>query len=470
MSEPGSKPSRFIGIQVGAVSFIDEGVPQVLDTFQRLARVNALSLATPTWTRGTGGRQIPGHPLPDHGVQQYDLDWKGGSYARIHSQYYAKTCIGLNFRAPEHGDWDIFEAVIPEAQKRGMQSYAWIEESSYAQALRDIDNFPKVLEIDLWGRPSFTPCFNNPDYIYWHLGIIEDYCKSYPIDGVIWCSERPGPLDRLIHGPVQAASVVCFCEHCRARGHERGINAARAVAGYQRLYEWNRLAAQGIRPNDGYFVEFWRILLEYPEILAWEKLWSDSQHDLFKRIYGTVKAIDQKKRVGLHIFHTISFSPWFRAEENYAEMKRYFDFLKVVMYNNCAGPRFHRFLLNLHKTLFADATPAETYPFMLKILGYDEAPFEQLPQAGFSAEYVRRETERAVRGVNGEIDIYPGIDIDIPTGPGEKKTEPQDVREAVKAAFRGGATGVILSRKYSEMQLKNLAAVGEALDELDRGA
>jgi hypothetical protein len=151
-------------------------------------------------------------------------------------------------------------------------------------------------------------------------------------------------------------------------------------------------------------------------------------------------------------------------------MKRYFDFLKVVMYNNCAGPRFHRFLLNLHKTLFADATPAETYPFMLKILGYDEAPFEQLPQAGFSAEYVRRETERAVRGVNGEIDIYPGIDIDIPTGPGEKKTEPQDVREAVKAAFRGGATGVILSRKYSEMQLKNLAAVGEALDELDRGA
>lgn len=46
---------RFVAIQVGAVSFIDEGVVAVLDTCQRLAGVNALFLATPTWTLGTGG-------------------------------------------------------------------------------------------------------------------------------------------------------------------------------------------------------------------------------------------------------------------------------------------------------------------------------------------------------------------------------------------------------------------------------
>ncbi len=85
MAEP------LIGIQVGAVSFVDEGVEKVLDTFQQLARVNALCLATPTWTRGTGGRQVPNHPLPDHGAQEYDLDWRGGSYTAIHPQYYAHT-------------------------------------------------------------------------------------------------------------------------------------------------------------------------------------------------------------------------------------------------------------------------------------------------------------------------------------------------------------------------------------------
>ncbi len=59
----------FVGIQIGAISFVDEGIEPVLDTLQEKGAVNALLLASPTFTRGTGGRQIPGHPLPDHGVQ-----------------------------------------------------------------------------------------------------------------------------------------------------------------------------------------------------------------------------------------------------------------------------------------------------------------------------------------------------------------------------------------------------------------
>jgi hypothetical protein len=34
------------------------------------------------------------------------------------------------------------------------------------------------------------------------------------------------------------------------------------------------------------------------------------------------------------------------------------------------------------------------------------------------------------------------------------------------AAFRGGAEGVILSRKYSEMRLENLRGAGDALREM----
>jgi hypothetical protein len=36
----------------------------------------------------------------------------------------------------------------------------------------------------------------------------------------------------------------------------------------------------------------------------------------------------------------------------------------------------------------------------------------------------------------------------------------------VLAAFRGNADGVILSRKYSEMKLANLAGAGQAIQEL----
>jgi hypothetical protein len=38
-----------IGIQVGAVSFLDEGVPQVLDAFQQRASINTLFVATFTY-------------------------------------------------------------------------------------------------------------------------------------------------------------------------------------------------------------------------------------------------------------------------------------------------------------------------------------------------------------------------------------------------------------------------------------
>ena len=83
-----------IGIQVGAVSFVDEGVQQVLDNLQKLGAVNTLFLATFTYGRGIAGRQVPGQPLPDHGAQKYDTDaFHGGSYAAIHPQYYAKTSL-----------------------------------------------------------------------------------------------------------------------------------------------------------------------------------------------------------------------------------------------------------------------------------------------------------------------------------------------------------------------------------------
>jgi hypothetical protein len=65
--------------------------------------------------------------------------------------------------------------------------------------------------------------------------------------------------------------------------------------------------------------------------------------------------------------------------------------------------------------------------------------------------------------VNNEIPVYPGIDVDVPTAPNQKRTTPNDVREAVKAAFRGGAEGVVLSRKYSEMRLASLEAAGQGV-------
>jgi hypothetical protein len=462
---------KFVAIQVGAVSFFDEGAERVLDILQEKGGVNALMLAVFTYGRGIAGRQLPGQPLPDHGAQKYDADtFHGGSYAALHSQYYVKTIL-KNLRAPDLGDFDLLGAVIPKAKARRLQSYCWLED---VYNPRLIPNFEKVAEVDIYGRRTGQACLNNPDVRSFLNSLVEDYIKSYEVDGVMWGSERQGPLNYAIgsrHGGFNGrAEITCFCDHCRAKGRERGIAVERARQGFIELDEFVRSAWSGERPSDGYFVTFWRLLLNYPEILTWEKLWTDSQQEIYGEIYGTVKAINNKIQVGWHIWHNNSFSPFYRAEQDYSKLRQTSDFLKVVMYNNCGGPRLAQYMKNMHSTIFRDAKPEEAMRLHYRIMGYgDEPSFESLPTAGLSADYVTRETKRAIEGVRGETAIYPGIDIDIPTDKNQKKTAPSDVKAAVKAAFNAGAPGVILSRKYSEMKLANLAAAGEAIKEMGKG-
>ena len=55
---------KTIGIQVGAVSFTDEGVDQVLDILQSKGAVNTIFLTTFTYGRGLAGRRV----LVPHGL------------------------------------------------------------------------------------------------------------------------------------------------------------------------------------------------------------------------------------------------------------------------------------------------------------------------------------------------------------------------------------------------------------------
>ncbi len=459
---------KFIAIQVGAVSFVDEGVDRVLDILQERAHVNALMLAVFTYGRGIAGRQLPGQPLPDHGAQEYDTQsFHGGSYAAMHPEFYTRTTL-KDCRAPDLGNFDLLATVVPKARARGLQSYCWLED---VYNPRFLAGFETMAEIDIYGRRTDQACLNHPEIRDFLKSLVEDYIKSHNVDGIMWGSERQGPFNNAVgahHGEFTApASLTCFCQYCRKRGQDRGIAVERARQGLMELDRFVQMARSGQRPSDGYFVSFWRLLLSYPEILAWEKLWTDSQQEVYGEIYGTVKSINPQVQVGWHIWHNNSFNPFYRAEQDYSKLRQNSDYLKVVMYNNCGGPRMREFLSNIHTSIFRDAQPEETLPLYYRIMGYErEANFEKLVSSGLSPDYVASETRRAVAGVHSEIPIYPGIDIDIPTEKGEKKTQPSDVRAAVKAALTAGASGVVLSRKYSEMRLANLSAAGEALKEL----
>ena len=225
-----------------------------------------------------------------------------------------------------------------------------------------------------------------------------------------------------------------------------------------------KAALAGQRPSDGYFVEFWRLLVEYPEIIAWDRLFDLGKHQVLAEVRAAVKAVNPKLEVGFHIEHVNSFNPIFRATRSYADLAAKADFLKVVVYNNCGGERYQRFIENVGSTVFRDVPKDELLRFNNHLLGYgDEAGLEALPTAGLSPDYVARETKRALAGVAGKCRVLPGIDIGIPTGEHSRKASPEDTYAAVAAALKAGADGVMLSRKYSEMRLDNLAAAGRAV-------
>jgi hypothetical protein len=453
-----------VGVQIGAVSLVDEGVDAVLDLLQEKAGVNAVFLATQAFDRGVQGRPMASQSWPGHGHREED-DHHGGSYVTQHPQFYEGSVL-KPYRAPdaEVVGFDVLEAVIPEARARDIKVYSFVLENTHSGLTRSVPNWPKVLQVDAWGRSDNYACLRNPDYVNWWLSIVEDQVKSYPLDGLMWGSERNGPLGNTIGagGLARNANPYCFCAHCVAAGEQRGVDPRRARKGYLGLFHLAQEETE--EPDtDSSFVRFLRLLLAYPEIMAWDQLWYDGYQDLQKRIYGEVKFLAPDVQVGWHVWHSNSFSPLLRAQIDFKDMAAYSDFIKPVLYNVCAGYRLHDHVRRVTRSIFRGIEEQTIFDLYRSVLGYDEhVPFEELPKVGLSPDYVLRETRRTVRAVGGEAKVYPGLDVNVASPPHAKKAAPEDVSASVRAALDGGANGIVLSRKYAEMRWENLEAAGLA--------
>jgi hypothetical protein len=460
---PSTQPNpRTIGIQLGPAPIAGADIEGNLDAMKTRGGVNTLFPFIYTYAPVTAGMPADG--------------FRGGNFATPHMQFYKDVPLAFeDMRAPDFGDVDVLERALPIVHKRGMKLFAWvIEDHSHAPSPK----WNQMYEVDFHGRPALThpagPCFNNPMYRAFVVGLIEDYTRSYDIDGIMWGSERQGgffnALGAYAHGSnADPGAATCFCPFCRAKAKTLGIDADRAQKGFVALEQFVRAGRGGNRPRDGYFVSFFRILLEYPELLAWERMWIGSREDLQAQMYKLVKSIKPQLPVGWHVWHTVSFSPFHRAETDYTRMAAFSDYLKPVLYNNCAGERIRACTDSVCGNVFGDVPKGEALDLLYRVLDYKETPYDRVMGTGLSPDYVQRETRRAVDDVAGAakpVHVWPGIDIDVPVPAGASKCTADGVRDAVLAAFRGGADGLILSRNFREMDLEHLSGAGAALKQL----
>ena len=161
---------------------------------------------------------------------------------------------------------------------------------------------------------------------------------------------------------------------------------------------------------------------EYPEILAWERLWNEALNDTYRDMYAKAHEIAPAKGIGWHIWHNNSFSPFYRAEQDYGEFQKYSDFLKVVIYNLCGGERLAQYVRsgNGRSSPISRRNRCSTSPTAAAVPRQAARPARGRRGSAPTTSCARRSAR--VAGAGPKMKIWPGIDVDIPTGATSKKT------------------------------------------------
>jgi hypothetical protein len=471
-TEEQKEEQKFVGIQISPVSFIDEGIDEVLDTLQNRVGINVLLIGTVSWLGLKVGRSIS-YELdgwPDHGVPK-PLALKGGAYFNPDKRFYRTTFID-DFRArdPETEGFDVLEAVIPAARKRGMKVYAELMEPFFKYAGHGsannvmIPNLPQCLEIDLFGRHGSEPSTAHPAYRSWIHAMIEDHCRNYDLDGIMWCNERKSPLDQLIGGEAPTD----FSAASRAEAQQRGIDVEQVRLAMLEVYNFFQAARSGESFDDGAFIEFLRMLLAHPEVLIWERFWLERNKDLDRELYGIVKWCNPKLEFGLNVWNRNHFNLIRKAQWPWLEQTRYCDWVKPIVYQHQSGLIYYKEQSEWQRSILRDFPAAEAAKVMYRLLGLNEAPWDEVVQTGMDPDtYVYGQCADAVRGVHGRVPVYMGIGVDAPrVREDQARCTPDIVYRSVKATYRAGGKGVIFAPNYASMRLSNLDGAAEALKEL----
>ena len=459
----------FNGVQMGPHTILDEGIERTLDLLAETAATNVIMPYSHAYNAGLIKSL---RDRADHGVPRVDNTGRKFPlvYVKTHEQYYRDT--SLRHQQPdttfEHQSRDLFAELVAPARARGMKIYARVLESSAMS--RVVTNYSKVVTKDVHGKPTNTACWNHPEYVAFWAATMDDLFRSYDLDGIQWGAERQGPLMNVI-SPWNNDAPSCFCEHCNARAKAAGVDPERARAGFEALHTYVQGQMSGQpRPADGQFVGFLRLVIRYPEILAWEYQYRLGREAICRAMYDRVKSIKPSAEVGWHVDHQpSSWDIVYRAEMSYAEMAPHADFVKIIAYHNVLSPRIRDWYLpRFQKSILGEISLEDSLSLYYDLFGYDKASeptLAELGRRGFSPEYVFRETQHSVGSAAGKLKIYTGVGFDVP---GSLPDDPETVYQATVRAFQGGAHGVVASREYEEMKIPHLRAVGRAYREVVR--
>ena len=379
------------------------------------------------------------------------------------SGYYEDTTLAVSYW-DEMGPDDALAAVCTEAEKRGIpihinirvDNVPWRQRPEIRNA-----NWDNARKVDLNGGRVNRMCLINPDFRAHYTGLVRDLFENYPLHGARESNEVRNPLEEFIY---MGTRPNCFCVYCNQQARERGIDPDRVKAGLHKFIDlFGLLRRRGDqppglstdlpdalaeirlpRPPDGFFVSFLRILLNYPEILAWDQYQHKQQMELREELSRIIKSIRPEARVGFQISNASGL--FSRAHYDLSQLSDEIDYVRPNLFTSPKGMRFLRDMMPVAATLFGDLgnDPDTAIEMMYAFFGYTPQgeKWQDLLNNRFDSRYVTDELTRIKASVNKNTAVYAGIAASDYSFQTQWRQTYEQLCEDLEAANQAGADGI----------------------------
>jgi hypothetical protein len=232
-------PLNEIAASLYAWDLHDEGVEHILDVLESRAEVNSAYLVG---LMHKEKRPLHARHFPHNPVRRYYVPEDSRAYWKPDPTRYKRISPLTSERDFLKGrDW--LQELITASRRRGMRTGCEIShtiiDATYAR-----ENYADVLQRDVFGNvvgafeaveaQRALPCLNHPDVQEYLYGLFADLAANYDVDFVQTCLVMfgAGRDDGGTHsyGPTawqQLLSVAtggCFCDACRTRAKEEGLD------------------------------------------------------------------------------------------------------------------------------------------------------------------------------------------------------------------------------------------------------
>lgn len=427
--------SHYIGTQISLISFHRFGVRRILDALQESCGLNAVRIHADTRVRSTAEYHDLESEEPTFNLCGLPLDERNYRAAPVRSQAYMGA-------VPAQDRLALLSELREEMDARGMQ----LQVRNIVGPDNERDSFSTVLTRTLDGQVGHRPCWNNPYFIAFMHGVAEDVFRTAPIrvDGYVHMAEYSG-ANPLAGGHL---GETCFCRHCCERGARENIDVNRAKEGFRAFRDHLRASAAGDKPlaMTGYY----RLLMRYPEVLAWDRMQWDAYHEVPALVRGIARHCNPDAQVGVHVHHSASWHYAIQAGYDYAAMAEYCDFVKPIIYTTFSGMRAGSAVSSFHQHFMPQAPRSEADRTWKHLHGLDPErhPVTGPAESEFDgADYVGSEVRRIADELQGRCPIYANVGWHV-----EWDDEPEDPRtsntyRSTMAAIEAGAQGIFLSRQ-----------------------